>query len=112
MLWTPWATSAPTVLVVCAVLAWWFTEPKTAHLNLIVTIGLMLFVWSILPELAQHSPAWLYQASLAIVAFLRLDTILLYHTNMLVTGGALLWYVFPPALRPTPPCRVQPQPRP
>lgn len=69
----------------------------------------MLFVWSILPELAQHSPAWLYQACLAIVAFLRLDIILVYHTNMLVTGGALLWYVFSPTLRPAPPCHVQPQ---
>jgi hypothetical protein len=93
MSWTPWTTSVPTVLVVCAVLAWWFTEPKTVHLNLIVVIGCLLFFWAVAPELAQQSPAWLLDTSINIVGFLKLDYLVVYHTNMLVTGAALLWYV-------------------
>ncbi|KAK9771027.1 putative Fibronectin type-III domain-containing protein [Seiridium cardinale] len=91
MSWTPWTTSVPTVLVVCAVLAWWFTEPKTLHLNLIVVIGCLLFFWAVAPQLAQQSPAWLLDTSINIATFLRLDYLVLYHTNMLVTGAALLW---------------------
>jgi hypothetical protein len=92
MTWTPWTTSVPTVLVVCAVVAWWFTEPKTVHLNLIVVIGCLLFFWAIAPELAQHSPAWLLDTSINVVTFLRLDYLVAHHTNMLVTGAAILWY--------------------
>ncbi|ORY57239.1 uncharacterized protein BCR38DRAFT_461379 [Pseudomassariella vexata] len=91
MSWTPWTTSVPTILVVCAVLAWWFTEPKTAHLNLIVTIGCILFFWAVAPDLAQDSPAWVYQASISLATFLHLDILVLYHANMLVTGAAVLW---------------------
>ncbi|KAK8104242.1 uncharacterized protein PG998_011275 [Apiospora kogelbergensis] len=95
MLWTPWATSVPSVLVVCAVLAWWFTEPKTAHLNVIVTIGLMLFIWSIAPtELAQQTPTWLFQAALSFLATSDLDRILIFilrHHRMLITGIAASW---------------------
>ncbi|KAK8121973.1 hypothetical protein PG984_010643 [Apiospora sp. TS-2023a] len=94
MLWTPWATSVPSVLVVCAVLAWWFTEPKTAHLNTIVTIGLMLFVWSIAPELAQETPIWLYQAALGFLATSELDIFILRHFNMLITGLAATWLAY------------------
>ncbi|KAK7914310.1 hypothetical protein PG985_012013 [Apiospora marii] len=94
MLWTPWATSVPSVLVVCAVLAWWFTEPKTAHLNAIVTIGLMLFVWSIAPELAQETPIWLYQAALGFLATSELDIFILRHFNMLITGLAATWLAY------------------
>ncbi|KAF3018090.1 hypothetical protein E8E14_004671 [Neopestalotiopsis sp. 37M] len=93
MTWTPWTTSVPTVLVVCAVVAWWFTEPKTVHLNLIVVIGCLLFFWAIAPELAQHSPAWLLDTSINVVTFLRLDYLVAHHTNMLVTGAAILWLV-------------------
>ncbi|KAI1852058.1 hypothetical protein JX265_008137 [Neoarthrinium moseri] len=92
MSWAPpWTASVPTVLVVCAVLAWWFTEPKTVHLNLIVTIGCLLFFWAVAPELAQQSPAWLLDSCLDLATFLRLDYLVAYHTNMLVTGAALLW---------------------
>ncbi|KAK8043605.1 hypothetical protein PG993_006035 [Apiospora rasikravindrae] len=94
MLWTPWATSVPSVLVVCAVLAWWFTEPKTAHLNAIVTIGLMLFFWSIAPELAQETPTWLYQAALGFLATSELDIFILRHFNMLITGIAATWLAY------------------
>ncbi|KAK8072038.1 hypothetical protein PG996_005386 [Apiospora saccharicola] len=94
MLWTPWATSVPSVLVLCAVLAWWFTEPKTAHLNAIVTIGLMLFVWSIAPELAQVTPIWLYQAALGFLATSELDIFILRHFNMLITGLAATWLAY------------------
>lgn len=94
MLWTPWPTSVPTVLFVCALLAWWFIEPKTAHLNLIVVIGCVLFYWAVAPELAQATPYQIYQFSVHAAKLLRLDVLVLYHANMLVTGLAVVWYVY------------------
>ncbi|XDG08310.1 hypothetical protein ABKA04_007925 [Annulohypoxylon sp. FPYF3050] len=91
MLWTPWPTSVPTVLFVCALLAWWFIEPKTAHLNLIVVIGCVLFYWAVAPELAQATPYQIYQFSVHAAKLLRLDVLVLYHANMLVTGLAVVW---------------------
>ncbi|KAI8629659.1 hypothetical protein F5Y19DRAFT_73141 [Xylariaceae sp. FL1651] len=91
MLWAPWTTSVPTILFVCALLAWWFIEPKTTHLNLIVGIGCALFYWAVAPEVAQSTPARIYHLSITIATFLRLDALVLYHANMLVTGVAFLW---------------------
>lgn len=51
MSWESWSQLVPTFLVGLAVTAWWFTEPKTAHLNLIVGIGCALFAWAVAPEL-------------------------------------------------------------
>ncbi|KAI2614939.1 hypothetical protein GGR54DRAFT_615404 [Hypoxylon sp. NC1633] len=91
MLWTPWPTSVPTILFVCALLAWWFIEPKTTHLNLIVVIGCVLFYWAVAPELAQATPYQIYQFSIHAVKLLKLDVLVLYHANMLVTGLAVVW---------------------
>ncbi|KAI1375284.1 hypothetical protein F4677DRAFT_446368 [Hypoxylon crocopeplum] len=91
MLWTPWPTSVPTILFVCALLAWWFIEPKTTHLNLIVVIGCVLFYWAVAPELAQATPYQIYQFSIHAAKILRLDILVLYHANMLVTGLAVVW---------------------
>ncbi|KAI6081268.1 hypothetical protein F4821DRAFT_32651 [Hypoxylon rubiginosum] len=91
MLWTPWPTSVPTVLFVCALLAWWFIEPKTTHLNLIVVIGCVLFYWAVAPELAQATPYQIYQFTIHAATLLRLDYLLVYHANMLVTGFAVVW---------------------
>ncbi|KAI1455770.1 hypothetical protein F4805DRAFT_459416 [Annulohypoxylon moriforme] len=91
MLWTPWPSSVPTVLFVCALLAWWFIEPKTTHLNLIVVIGCVLFYWAVAPELAQATPYQIYQFSVHAAKLLRLDVLVLYHANMLVTGLAITW---------------------
>ena len=96
MLWTttwPPSSVVPTILVICAVLAWWFTEPKSTHLNLIVLLGCLLFYWAVAPELAQETPFWILQNSATLATVLRLDTLVLYHSNMLVTGAAILWYV-------------------
>ncbi|KAI0467170.1 hypothetical protein F4859DRAFT_278709 [Xylaria cf. heliscus] len=90
MLWAPW-TAVPTFLFVCALLAWWLIEPKTTHLNLIVAVGCALFYWAIAPEVAQSTPTRIYQLSRTIAAFLRLDALILYHANMLLTGFAFLW---------------------
>ncbi|KAH9906361.1 hypothetical protein F4778DRAFT_644350 [Xylariomycetidae sp. FL2044] len=91
MLWTPWPTYVPYLLFVCVLLAWWFIEPKTAHLNLIVVFGCVLFYWAIAPELAQATPGHLYHFTRDTATFLRLDILLLYHANMLVTGLAFVW---------------------
>ncbi|KAI0446488.1 hypothetical protein F4803DRAFT_17368 [Xylaria telfairii] len=90
MLWAPW-TAVPTFLFVCALLAWWLIEPKTTHLNLIVAVGCALFYWAIAPEVAQSTPTRIYQLSKTVAAFLRLDALILYHANMLLTGFAFLW---------------------
>lgn len=91
MSWAPWTTSVPTILVVCAVVAWWFAEPKTAHLNLIVALGCVLFLWAVAPDLARDAPARLYQAAVHVAALLRMDVLVLHHANMLVTSAAVLW---------------------
>ncbi|KAI0169106.1 hypothetical protein GGR52DRAFT_553745 [Hypoxylon sp. FL1284] len=91
MLWTLWPTSVPTVLFVCALLAWYFIEPKTAHLNLIVVIGCVLFYWAVAPELAQATPYQIYQFSTQAARLLHLEYLLVYHANMLVTGLAVVW---------------------
>ncbi|KAI1177332.1 hypothetical protein F4777DRAFT_542605 [Nemania sp. FL0916] len=90
MLWAPW-TAVPTFLFVCALLAWWLVEPKTTHLNLIVAVGCALFYWAIAPDVAQSTPAQLYRLSITVATFLRLDALILYHANMLLTGVAFLW---------------------
>ncbi|KAI0599881.1 hypothetical protein F4775DRAFT_548666 [Biscogniauxia sp. FL1348] len=91
MLWNPWPTYVPTILFVCALLAWWFIEPKTTHLNVIVVIGCVLFYWAVAPDLAYSTPARIYHVSWNLATFLRLDVLVLYHANMLVTGIAFLW---------------------
>ncbi|KAK5630498.1 hypothetical protein RRF57_006213 [Xylaria bambusicola] len=90
MLWAPW-TAVPTFLFICALLAWWLIEPKTTHLNLIVAVGCALFYWAIAPGVAQSTLAHVYQLTITIAAFLRLDALILYHANMLLTGAAVLW---------------------
>ncbi|KAI0473618.1 hypothetical protein GGR56DRAFT_648289 [Xylariaceae sp. FL0804] len=91
MLWTPWAAYIPTFLFVAALLAWWFSEPKTTHLNIIVVLGGALFYWAVALDLAQETPQRLYQLSKTIATQLQLDVLLLYHANMLVTGIAFVW---------------------
>ncbi|KAI1421836.1 hypothetical protein F5Y12DRAFT_765701 [Xylaria sp. FL1777] len=92
MLWAPW-TAVPTFLFVCALLAWWLIEPKTTYLNLIVAVGCAFFYWAIAPGVAQSTLTHVYQLSITIAAFLRLDALILYHANMLLTGVAFLWLV-------------------
>ncbi|KAI0023820.1 hypothetical protein F4780DRAFT_785600 [Xylariomycetidae sp. FL0641] len=91
MLWTSWTASVPTLLFVCALLAWWFIEPKTTHVNIIVVLGCCLFYWAVAPDLAQSTPSRVYHLSRDLATVLRLDVLLYYHANMLVTGFAVLW---------------------
>ncbi|KAI0099221.1 hypothetical protein GGR51DRAFT_535903 [Nemania sp. FL0031] len=90
MLWAPW-TAVPTFLFVCALLAWWFIEPKTTRLNLIAVLGCLLFQWAIAPEAAQSLCAQTYRLIIAIAVFLQLDQLIVYHGNMLLTGIAFVW---------------------
>ncbi|KAI1338351.1 hypothetical protein F5Y15DRAFT_386900 [Xylariaceae sp. FL0016] len=92
MLWTPWtATAVPTLLFVAALLAWWFFEPKTAHLNIIVVIACVIFYCSVAPDLAYETPQKIYHLSRSVATALRLDVLVVYHANMLVTGFAFAW---------------------
>lgn len=94
MLWLTWAKTVPTTLVLCAVLAWWFTEPKTFHLNLIVAIGCFLFCWAVAPDLSHGLTVFAYSATRSVLLLLRLDLVLANHATMIITFVASTWYVF------------------
>jgi len=91
MSWTSYAPLVPTALVVCAVLAWWFTEPKTAHLNLIVAIGCALFCWAVAPNLGSDFPSSFYAFCMSTATIFSLDHLVVSNSNMLLTGAALVW---------------------
>jgi uncharacterized membrane protein len=83
----------PTLLILSASLAWWFTEPKNARINLIAAAGAALFCWAVAPELCRHLSYSAYALAVDAVAALRLDLVILRHAKMLVTGVAVVWYV-------------------
>ncbi|KAI1264975.1 hypothetical protein F5Y18DRAFT_389056 [Xylariaceae sp. FL1019] len=91
MLWGPWTTSLPTLLFVCAFVAWYFVEPKTAHLNFIFVTGGLLFYFAVAPEHAQSTAIHLYYLGANLVTFLQLDYLVMYHANFLVTISAFAW---------------------
>lgn len=95
MSWLPWASLVPTLLVLSASLAWWFTEPKNARINLIAAAGAALFGWAVAPELCRHLSYSAYALVADAVAALHLDLVILRHAKMLVTGVAVVWYVRP-----------------
>ena len=95
MSWLPWASLVPTLLVLSASLAWWFTEPKNARINLIAAAGAALFGWAVAPELCRHLSYSAYALAADAVAALHLDLVILRHAKMLVTGVAVVWYVRP-----------------
>ncbi|KAL2122821.1 hypothetical protein VTJ04DRAFT_3276 [Mycothermus thermophilus] len=93
MLWIPWTTVVPTFLVLSASLAWWFTEPKTARINLIAGAGAALFLWAVAPDLCRDLSASAYTSVADALATSRVHLVLLGHANMLVTGIAVAWLV-------------------
>ncbi len=108
MSWLSWASLVPTLLVLSATVAWWFTEPKNARINLIAATGAALFGWAIAPELCRALSYSLYLLSVDAVTSLHLDHVVFRHAKMLVTGVAVVWYVCPPPLCPACP-RVSPR---
>jgi hypothetical protein len=94
MSWLALTTSlVPTLLILSASLAWWFTEPKNARINLIAAAGLALFCWAVAPELCRDLSYSAYALTADAVAALRLDLVLVRNAKMLVTGVAVVWYV-------------------
>ncbi|KAL2161400.1 hypothetical protein VTH06DRAFT_7961 [Thermothelomyces fergusii] len=93
MSWLSWTSLVPTLLVLSASLAWWFTEPKNARINLIAAAGAALFCWAIAPELCRDLSYSAYVLTVDAVAALRLDLFLLRNAKMLVTGIAVVWLV-------------------
>lgn len=93
MSWISWPSLVPTLLILSASLAWWFTEPKTARINLIAAVGVALFCWAVAPELSRDLSYSLYASTVDALAALRLDLLILRHANMLLTGAAVVWYV-------------------
>ncbi|KAK4216571.1 hypothetical protein QBC37DRAFT_278981 [Rhypophila decipiens] len=93
MSWTSWTSLVPTLLILSAVLAWWFTEPKTARINLIAAVGVVLFGWAVAPELSRDLSTSLYTSSINSIASLHLEVFVVKHANMLFTGAAVVWLV-------------------
>ncbi|KAK4152229.1 hypothetical protein C8A00DRAFT_35082 [Chaetomidium leptoderma] len=93
MSWLSWTSLVPTLLILSASLAWWFTEPKNARINLIAAAGAALFCWAVAPELCRDLSYSIYALTVDAVAALRLDLVFLRHAKMLVTGVAVVWLV-------------------
>ncbi|KAK4188503.1 hypothetical protein QBC35DRAFT_496054 [Podospora australis] len=91
MSWISWTSLIPTLLIVSASLAWWFTEPKNARINLIAAVGVILFCWAVAPELSRDLSYSLYTSSIDTVAALRIELFIVRHANMLLVAGAVLW---------------------
>ncbi|KAL2021413.1 hypothetical protein VTK56DRAFT_7166 [Thermocarpiscus australiensis] len=91
MSWISWTSVVPTLLILSASVAWWFTEPKNARINLIAAIGLALFFWAVAPDLSRDITYSLFTTTVDALAALRLDILLASHTNMLLTGAAVVW---------------------
>lgn len=91
MSWISWPSLVPTLLILSASLAWWFTEPKTARINLIAAVGVALFCWAVAPELSRDISYSLYASTVDAVAALRLDLLIVRHAKMLLTGAAVVW---------------------
>lgn len=93
MSWISWTSLVPTLLILSASLAWWFTEPKNARINLIAAVGVALFCWAVAPGLSRDISYSLYASSLDVIVALHLDLVIARHAKMLVTGAAVVWYV-------------------
>ncbi|KAK3336119.1 hypothetical protein B0T19DRAFT_395909 [Cercophora scortea] len=93
MSWNSWTSLIPTLLIVSACLAWWFTEPKNARINLIAAVGVVLFCWAVAPDLSRDFSSSLYASCVKTVASLHLDVFVVRHANMLLTGAAVVWLV-------------------
>ncbi|KAK3310471.1 uncharacterized protein B0T15DRAFT_498599 [Chaetomium strumarium] len=93
MSWISWTSLVPTLLILSASLAWWFTEPKTARINLIAAAGAALFCWAIAPELCRELSYSAYVLTVDTVSALNLEHAIARHANMLLTGAAVVWLV-------------------
>ena len=93
MSWISWPSLVPTILIISASLAWCFREPKTARFNLIAAVGVALLGWVVAPDLSREISFSIYAAAVDAVAALRLHLLIAKHSNMLLTGAAVVWYV-------------------
>lgn len=91
MSWISWASLVPTLLILSASVAWWFTEPKNARINLIAAVGVVLFCWAVAPDLARQLSYSLYMSSANALAGLGLELFIVRHASMLLTGAAVVW---------------------
>jgi hypothetical protein len=95
MSWTAWTSLVPTLLIASAIVAWWFTEPKNARVNLIAAAGVLLFCWAVAPDFSRNFSASVYTSVINAVAATRLDLLIVKNAKMLLTGAAAVWYVLP-----------------
>ncbi|KAK3945403.1 hypothetical protein QBC46DRAFT_117262 [Diplogelasinospora grovesii] len=91
MSWNSHTLLVPTLLIVSAVLAWWFTEPKNARINLIAAVGVVLFCWAVAPDRSRDFSAALFAACVGAIGALHLESWVANHATMLLTGGAVVW---------------------
>lgn len=79
----------------CAIVAWWFTEPKTAQLNFIVLVGCFFFFWAVDPQLARDVPVNVFHYCASTLRLFKVDSFLAgfvaSNARMLFTGAAVVW---------------------
>lgn len=93
MSWISWTSLVPTLLILSASLAWWLTELSNSRVNLFAAIGLALCCWAVAPELSRNVTYSVYAWTVDALATLHLELLILRHAKMLLTGGAVVWYV-------------------
>ncbi|KAK4101595.1 hypothetical protein N658DRAFT_496025 [Parathielavia hyrcaniae] len=91
MSWLSWTSLVPTLLVLSASLAWWFTEPKNARINLIAAAGAALFCWAVAPDLCRDLSYSVYALAVDALTSFRVHLFLLRHSTMILTGLAVVW---------------------
>ncbi|CRK31474.1 hypothetical protein BN1708_005476, partial [Verticillium longisporum] len=79
-------------LLVTSLVAWWFKRPNANFFQtLLLSLATLVTFWVVAPNYAASSFAWSLHHSRELFWYLRLDTLLLGHANMLVTLGAVVW---------------------
>ncbi|KAB5549904.1 hypothetical protein GE09DRAFT_1174670 [Coniochaeta sp. 2T2.1] len=91
MSWTAWTSLVPTLLIVSAIVAWWFTEPKNYRINLIAAAGVLLFCWAVAPDYSRHLSSVVSVYLVTAVVSSRVDLLVLNNAKMLLTGAAAVW---------------------
>ncbi|KAK0730399.1 hypothetical protein B0H67DRAFT_475227 [Lasiosphaeris hirsuta] len=93
MSWISWTSLVPTLLILLATLAWWYSEPKTALVNLIAFGGIIFFCCTVAPNVSRILRSSTYDSYANAAAILHLDHFVVRHANMLLTGAAVVWLV-------------------
>jgi hypothetical protein len=92
MLRVIWSTVVPSILIVIALVAWWFTEAKSIRVHICAAVTAALIWSAIAPETTRRIVWSVHGSVYGAVTTLHIDSLLENHANMLLTGAAVVWY--------------------